>query len=114
MTMALTPPGTVSPIAHTAEEAAAIIGGTCKASWLKAQARQGIFPCLKIAGAYNFTDVDIAEILAILHRPAKVAPAASAASAAVNNRRSQAPPAQPPAATVTILRARSPRQRKSA
>jgi hypothetical protein len=63
------------PLAYTAAEAAAIIGGSCKASWLKAQARSRKIPYVKIGGAYNFTDAHIAEIISILEVRPKEQPA---------------------------------------
>jgi hypothetical protein len=62
-------------LAHTADQAAAIIGGTCKGSWLKQQARDHKVPFTLIGGAYNFTDEEIAEILRIFEvRPREVTP----------------------------------------
>jgi hypothetical protein len=59
--------GTVNPdqLAHTADQAAAIIGGTVKGSWLKQQAREGKVPCTVMGGAYHFTDEQLAEIIRI-------------------------------------------------
>src|ERR1017187_4357057 len=61
-------------LVRTAAEAAGIIGGTCKASWLKQQAREGRIPYVRLGGAYNFTDAHIAAILGIFeHLPAVAA-----------------------------------------
>lgn len=54
-----------SELVHTAEEAASIIGGSCKSSWLKDQAKSRRIPYTLIGGAYHFTDDHIREILAI-------------------------------------------------
>jgi hypothetical protein len=102
-------------LAHTAAEAAAIIGGTCKASWLKAQAREGKIPYLWIGGAYNFTDAHIREIIALCEvraRPAKAAPPAPAKSTPA--KRKADAPFSIPAAEVVQLRARAPRNRSVA
>jgi hypothetical protein len=62
-------------LAHAADQAAAIIGGSCKGSWLKQQARDGKIPYTLIGGAYHFTDEQIAETLRIFEvRPREVRP----------------------------------------
>lgn len=54
------------PLAYTAAQAAAIIGGSCKASWLRAQARSRKIPYLWIGGPYNFSEVHLLEIMSIV------------------------------------------------
>lgn len=95
-------------LVYTADQAAALIGGTCKASWLRKQAREKKIPCRKIGGAYNFTDADIAEILAIVEqRPAEKAAPVQVKAA---KPRAGARPAEASLPTgVTQLRARQPR-----
>jgi hypothetical protein len=77
------------PAAYTAEQAAAKISDNCKASWLKAQARLGKIPCVKIGGAYHFTDEHLAEVIRVFTEgpppptppaPSRAAPATSPAS----------------------------------
>jgi len=48
---------------HTAEEAAGIIGGACKASWLREKARLREIPFTMIGGSYHFTGAHIDEII---------------------------------------------------
>ena len=94
-------------LAHDADRAAALIGGTCKASWLKQQARDGVIPYVKLGGAYNFTDADLAEIMTIFG----VGPRTQSASQ---------PTARPPVPVVTapggqgvpLLESRTPRTRR--
>lgn len=74
--------GAASPppaeLAHAADQAAAIIGGSCKGSWLKQQARDRKIPYTLIGGAYHFTDEQLAEILRIFEvRPREVTPRAA-------------------------------------
>jgi hypothetical protein len=92
--------------AHTVDQAVALIGGTCKESWLREQARNRKIPFTLIGGAYHFTDAQISEILRIYEvlppRPAMPAPR---------------PPRTPAASQVipsgaTVLQAREPRSRK--
>jgi hypothetical protein len=70
------------PLAYTAAQAAAIIGGSCKASWLKSQARSSKIPYLKIGGTYNFSSEHIAEIMSILEVRPKEQPVARSPAAA--------------------------------
>lgn len=58
-----------APLAYTAEQGAGIIGGSCKASWLKKLAREKKIPHLKIGGAYNFTDRHILAIISYFEQP---------------------------------------------
>ncbi|HEX3962403.1 MAG TPA: hypothetical protein VHZ03_38210 [Trebonia sp.] len=67
-----------APLAHTPEEAAAIIGGGIKASYLKALARKREIPALWV-GKWAFLDEDIAAIIAYCRRPAREAAQPSAA-----------------------------------
>jgi hypothetical protein len=68
-------------LAHAADQAAAIIGGTCKGSWLKEQARSRKIPYTRIGGAYHFTDEQLAEILRIFEvRPRELTPARASRS----------------------------------
>lgn len=103
------PAGEPGPaLLHTATETAVIIGGSCKPSWLRQQAREKKIPCRKIGGAYNFSDDDIAEILAIVEQRPAAKPAAPAA--AKPNRQRAARPAEAPLPTrVTQLKPRQPR-----
>lgn len=96
---------------HTPEEAAKIIGGTCKASWLKAGARAGTFPHVMIGGAYNFTDEQIREIVGLCTVPARRPPAATAAPATAKSSAATPTGEAARATGVTPLRARPPRQR---
>jgi hypothetical protein len=105
--------------AHTAAQAAAIIGGTCKASWLKKLAREGRIGCQMIGGAYNFTEENIAEIRAYIARPARKpgpAPAAAAPPPRARARRAGKPaaaaePPAPAAAPLTLIQPREFRRR---
>ena len=102
-------------LAHTAEQAARIIGGNCKASWLKQQAREGKIPALKIGGAWNFTSAHIAEIIAFCEVPAarqvSAAPAPAKRPSARRKAGAQADTLPFPPASVVQLRARAPRKR---
>jgi hypothetical protein len=69
-------------LAHAADRAAALIGGTCKASWLKQQARDGIVPHVKLGGAYHFTGAHLAEIISIFEVRPKAQPTRQPAPAA--------------------------------
>jgi len=53
------------PLLYTAEEAAAIIGGNCTASWLTRKARAGEFPCTLMGRTRTFSRRQLAEILKI-------------------------------------------------
>ena len=93
-----------------------MISDDCTASWLKAKARAGEFPALKIGGAWNFTDAHIAEILRLCEVPARKAaqPAQPAATAKQKNPKRTTPDNAPfslPATGVVQLRARQPRKR---
>jgi hypothetical protein len=48
---------------YSASEAAEIIGGKCKASWLREKARRRLIPFTMIAGAYHWTDAQIDAIV---------------------------------------------------
>jgi hypothetical protein len=93
--------------AAAAALAAAVIGGDCKASYLRKLAREGKIPSLWL-GKYAFTEAHIRQIIAYCERPAKPAkaPAPQAAS-----KRAAARPFPADAAGVTRLRAREPRKR---
>jgi len=110
-------PASPPPLAYTAPEAAAIIGGTCKASWLKRMAREGKIDALKIGGAWNFTEAHIAEILRFCEvparHPARPAPAPVPAPRQAARRAAAPVPVSPPG-TVTPLRARPVRKRGAA
>ncbi len=83
MHMSSTVPETAqaSPRTRTPEEAAAIIGGDCKASFLRALARDGKIPFVWL-GKYAFTDAHIDEIVRYCERlPGKPAKAAAPAPA---------------------------------
>jgi len=118
MTSAVTATGT--PLARTAEEAAAIIGGSCKASWLKRMAREGKIGALKIGGAWNFTDAHIAQVMRLCEVPAShpaqhaPAPLPVTAGRQAAKRAAAAPVPATPAGRVTQLRARPIRQRGAA
>lgn len=103
-----------APRAYTAKEAAGIIGGNCKESWLKTGAREGRFPSVKLSGAWNFTDAHIDQIIALCEVPARTVTAASPAPAKSTPAKQKAagPPAPlfPPAGIVQI-RPREPRKR---
>jgi hypothetical protein len=115
-----TRPGTVATgkaLVHTAAEAAAIIGGNCKASWLKARARAREFPCEMIGGAYGFTDAHIAEIIAICEVPARRAAQPAPAPAPAKKtpaKRATVPVSRALPAGVTLLEVREPRKRNVA
>jgi hypothetical protein len=70
------------PLAYTAAQAAAIIGGSCKATWLKSQARSGKIPYLWIGGAYNFSETHLLEIMSIVEVRPKAQPDAQPAPTA--------------------------------
>jgi len=99
-------------LAYTAAEAAAIIGGSCKASWLKRMARDGKFDALKIGGAWHFTEAHIAEIMRLCEVPARQA---AKGAAPVRAKRAGTGASDPPplgAATgVSQLRPRPMRKR---
>jgi hypothetical protein len=106
-------------LAYTAKQAAKIIGGTCKASWLKAKSRAGEFPCTMIGGAYNYTDADITEIVALCQVPARTKQAAATPAPARRASARRTAAAQPgtlpfPPAEVIQIRAREPRKRGAA
>lgn len=107
-------------LAYTAAQAAAIIGGNCKATWLKQLAREGKISYQWIGGAYHFTAAQIGEILQLCEhpasRPAQAAlPAAPAKRAPARRTTIQSAERVPvPAAGVIQLRARQPRQREVA
>lgn len=96
---------------HTPEAAAEIIGGGCKPSWLREQARLRRIEFTFIAGKYGFTDEQCAAIVA-----SRTVPPRSAAPAAAPGRRRgrETVPVPPRAGTVTVLRARQPRPRQRA
>jgi hypothetical protein len=73
----------------------------CKASWLKAKARERKIPFTMIGGAYRWTDAHLAEIV----RLGEVAPAVPA-------QRSRHP-ADPAGPQVPLLQARPPRRARS-
>ena len=98
-------------LAHTAEQAAAIIGGTCKASRLKAECRAGVFPHLKIGGAYNFTDAHIQEIIRLCEFVPKKPAAAPGLSAKGTPAKPSAGPLPFPVTGVPQLQARESRRR---
>ena len=92
-------------LVHTADQVAAIIGGTCKGSWLKQQARDRKIPYTPIGGAYHFTDEQIAEILRILEvRPREMTPPRAP--------RSPVLPQPAPGREHVTIKARLPRTRK--
>ena len=103
------PPSAPRPaeLAHAADQAAAIIGGNCKGSWLKQQARARKIPHTLIGGSYHFTDGQIGEILRIFEVPARrgAVPAP--------------PPSRAPSATRpavpggVLLQPREPRKRRN-
>jgi hypothetical protein len=89
---------------HTAEQAAEIIGGDCKASWLREKARLREIPHTMISGSYHFTGAHLDEIVQAFERlpqpaHAKRAPARAAGAQVV---------------PVTMLTARTPRRRANA
>jgi hypothetical protein len=96
-------------LAYDAEQAAAIIGGTCKASWLKQQARDGIIPHLKLGGAYHFIDSHLSEILSIHEVGPKAQPVAQSAPAAPRPARTAA---APQVQETPVLKPRAPRDRR--
>jgi hypothetical protein len=100
-------------LAHAADEAAAIIGGTCKGSWLKEQARIRKIPYTWIGGAYHFTDEQLAEILRISEvRPREVTSVRASRSPVLPGpARSPVLPEPVPGREPVILQARSPRRR---
>ncbi|HEV3381677.1 MAG TPA: hypothetical protein VG142_11935 [Trebonia sp.] len=95
-------------LAHTAEKAASIIGGTCKGSWLKQQARARIIPHTRIGGACHFTDDQLRDVLAICEVP----PRAEAKPGSAAHDRHSTAPAAASGQGETVLRARSPRSRR--
>lgn len=78
------------PLAHTPEEAAAIIGGDIKASYLKTLARKREIPALWV-GKWAFLDEDIPAIIAYCRRPAREAAQPTAAQPAPAPGRSTRP-----------------------
>jgi hypothetical protein len=109
---AATPPPPAE-LAHTADQAAAIIGGTCKGSWLKEQARVRKIPYTRIGGALHFTDEQLAEILRISEvRPREVTPARAPRSPVLPGpTRNPVLPEPVPGREPVILQARPPRRR---
>lgn len=105
-----------SALAYTAEQAAKIIGGNCKASWLRAKARAREFPYEWIGGSYNFTRAQIDEIIALCEVPVRRAAQAAAVPAkrAPAKRAATAPSPLALGAGVTLLKARAPRKRNVA
>jgi hypothetical protein len=100
----------MSPAVYTADEAAAILGGSVKASWLKEMARKREIP-FTMLGGYRWTDAHLEEIIALReHRPAPVQPA-PAATPRASGRTSAAPAGSAP---VPLLRPRQPRRRAAA
>jgi hypothetical protein len=99
-------PGPPSTLVYDARQAAAVIGGICKASWLKQQARDEIVPHVKLGGAYHFSNSHLAEIISIFEVRPKVQPVAQSA-----------PATPPPVRTTAVprvqkapkLKARAPR-----
>jgi hypothetical protein len=93
-------------LVHTAEEAAAIIGGDCKASWLREKARRREIPFTMIGGSYRWTDEHLKEIV----RLGEEQPSPPVI------RRAPPRPGTPrvPGASVPLLQAREPRRRKPA
>ena len=95
------------PKTYNAEQAAGIIGGNCKASWLKAQCRKDKIPYTKLGGSYHFTDEQIVEILRIFEVPARRgAVPAPPTSRAPSARRPVLPDGVP------LLEMRPPRKRR--
>jgi hypothetical protein len=84
---------------YDADEASVIL--RCKASWLKAKARERKIPFTMIGGAYRWTDAHLAEII----RLGEVVPAVPA-----QRSRRSAGPAGP---QVPLLQARPPRRARS-
>jgi hypothetical protein len=101
-------------LAHTAEETAAIIGGGCKASWLKRMAREQRIPYVQIGAARCFTDAHITEILRTFEMPALRAAPAAAPAPAAPRRVPASRPVHVPTAGVVQLTARQPRNRGAA
>lgn len=100
------PPAAAAPaLAYTPEQAAAIIGAGCKASYLRKLAREGKVPFLWV-GKYGFTAAHVREIVAFCERSAK--PVKSPAAPAARRTRQAAPGAAP---VVEMLTARPPRRR---
>jgi hypothetical protein len=96
-------------LAHTADQAAAIIGGACKVSWLKEQARFRKIPYTRIGGAYHFTDEQLAQILRIFEvRPPELRPPQATQPRAP---RSPVLPPSAPGREYVQLKARAPRTR---
>ena len=96
-------------LAHTPEEAAVIIGGTCKAYLLRKLARERVIDCLRIGGAINFTDAHIRQAVAYFEVPAR--PARAATRPAAKREPADGAPVFPVPAGVTQLRARPSRAR---
>ena len=95
-------------LTHTAAETAAIIGGRCKASWLRQQARDGKIPYLMIGGSYHFSSEHITEILAAFeHRPTPTPPPAAAKPS--RQRAAARPTGETMPPGVTQLKPRQPR-----
>ena len=84
---------------YDADEASVILH--CKASWLKAKARERKIPFTMIGGAYRWTDAHLAEIV----RLGEVAPAVPAQ----RSRR----PADPAGPQAPLLQARPPRRART-
>jgi hypothetical protein len=94
-------------LAYTPEQAAAIIGGNCKAYYLRKLAREKKVPHLWV-GKYAFTAAHISEIVAYCERSVRSAKAPQAHAK---------PPASLPAGVgvgVVQLVAREPRRRQTA
>lgn len=89
------------PRVHTADQAAAIIGGGCKASWLREKARLRKIPFTRLGSGYGWTDAQITETLTIL----EVRPEPELLS----RPRARRPPAPPPV-DVPLLKASVPRR----
>jgi hypothetical protein len=102
---AAAPPPPPAELAHAADQAAAIIGGSCKGSWLKQQARDRKIPYTRIGGSYHFTDEQLAEIIRIFEVPARRSAAPAPASRAPSATRPAVPTGVP------LLQAREPRKR---
>lgn len=103
-------------LAYTPEEAAEIIGGDCKASYLRALAREGKVSALWL-GKYAFTSAHIREILAYCERPASTAKAAVQPAPAKSTTAKRAPDRPAPlalAGSVPQLQARAPRKHRIA
>jgi hypothetical protein len=98
------------PQTYTPEEAVAIIGGGCKASWLRQGAREGRFPFTWI-GKYAFTAAQISEIVAISARQPKKTGKPAATPEASTKHTPSSPLIPAPGLGMVQLRARQPRNR---